>query len=58
MSTTKVPPAAAARVVEWVRHHLYRLNQRLMPAPAAMMEMIIAHLGVAGDHGRRRVRRR
>lgn len=43
MSTTaKVPPAAAARVVEWVRHHLYRLNQRLMPAPAAMMEMIIA----------------
>jgi hypothetical protein len=43
MSTTaKVPPAAAARVVEWVRHHLYRLNQRLMPAPATMMEMIIA----------------
>jgi C-methyltransferase len=43
MSTTaKVPPAAAARVVEWVRHYLYRLNQRLMPAPASMMEMIIA----------------
>lgn len=43
MSTTaKVPPAAAARVVEWVRHHLSRLNQRLLPAPAAMMEMIIA----------------
>ena len=43
MSTTaKVPPAAAARVVEWLRHHLYRLNQRLMPAPATMMEMIIA----------------
>jgi C-methyltransferase len=40
--TAKVPPAAAARVVEWVRHHLYRLNQRLMPAPATMMEMIIA----------------
>src|ERR1700735_4710026 len=43
MSTTaKVAPAAAARVVEWVRHYLYRLNQRLMPAPASMMEMIIA----------------
>jgi len=43
MSTTaKVPSAKAARIVEWVRHHLYRLNQRLVPAPAAMMEMIIA----------------
>jgi len=42
MSTTrKVPPAKAARIVEWIRHHLYRLNQRLVPAPAAMMEMII-----------------
>jgi C-methyltransferase len=39
---TKVPPAKLARVVEWTRHHLYRLNQRLAPAPAAMMEMIIA----------------
>src|SRR5580693_9515128 len=43
MSTTAmVPPAKLARVVEWIRHHLYRLNQRLVPAPAAMMEMIIA----------------
>jgi C-methyltransferase len=43
MSTTaKVPPARLARVVEWIRHHLYRLHQRLTPAPAAMMEMIIA----------------
>jgi hypothetical protein len=38
----KVPPVAAARAVEWIRHHLYRLNQRLLPAPAAMMEMIVA----------------
>jgi hypothetical protein len=38
----KVPPVAAARAVEWVRHHLYRLNHRLLPAPAAMMEMIVA----------------
>ena len=37
-----VPPVTAARAVEWVRHHLYRLNQRLLPAPAAMMEMIVA----------------
>jgi C-methyltransferase len=43
MSTTpRVPPAKLARVIEWTRHHLYRLNQRLVPAPAAMMEMIIA----------------
>jgi C-methyltransferase len=37
-----VRPAGAARAVEWLRHHLYRLNQRLLPAPAAMMEMIVA----------------
>ena len=43
MSTTaKVPPAKLARIVEWTRHHLYRLHQRLTPAPAAMIEMIIA----------------
>jgi C-methyltransferase len=43
MSTTvRVPPATVARIIEWIRHHLYRLHQRLAPAPAAMMEMIIA----------------
>ncbi|MFL6086530.1 MAG: methyltransferase [Mycobacterium sp.] len=43
MSTTaKVPPAKLARVIEWTRHHLYRLHQRLTPAPAAMIEMILA----------------
>jgi C-methyltransferase len=40
--SSAVPPATLARVVEWIRHHLYRLYQRLTPAPAAMMEMIIA----------------
>src|ERR1700722_2176232 len=40
--TTKVPLAKLARVVEWIRHYLYRLHQRLTPAPAAMMEMIVA----------------
>jgi hypothetical protein len=39
---TKVPPAKLARAVEWTRHHLYRLHQRLTPAPAAMIEMILA----------------
>ncbi len=42
MTTATMPPAKVARVVEWIRHQLYRLNQRLVPAPAAMMEMIIA----------------
>jgi O-methyltransferase/methyltransferase family protein len=41
-TTAKVPPAILARVVERIRHYLYRLHQRLTPAPAAMMEMIIA----------------
>ncbi|MDT5016434.1 MAG: hypothetical protein QOD39_2594 [Mycobacterium sp.] len=41
-TTVKVPPAKLARVVEWIRHHLYRLHQRLTPAPAAMIEMILA----------------
>src|SRR3984893_13658890 len=40
--TTRVPPAKLARAVEWIRHYLYRLHQRLTPAPAAMMEMVIA----------------
>ena len=43
MSTTfRVPPAKLARLIEWIRHHLYRLHQHLVPAPAAMMEMILA----------------
>ena len=42
MTTTKAPPAKVARVVERIRHHLYRLHQRLTPAPAAMIEMILA----------------
>jgi C-methyltransferase len=41
-ATAKSPPATLARAVEWMRHHLYRLHQRLAPAPAAMMEMIVA----------------
>ena len=41
-TTARVPPAKLARVVEWIRHHLIRLHQQLTPAPAAMMEMILA----------------
>ena len=41
-TTAKVPPAKLARVVEWIRHHLIRLHQRLTPAPAAVLEMILA----------------
>src|SRR3984957_36381 len=40
--TARVPPAKLARFVEWIRHYLSRLHQRMTPAPAAMMEMIIA----------------
>ena len=37
----KVPPAWVARAVERTRHRLLRLHLRLLPAPAAMMEMIV-----------------
>jgi O-methyltransferase/methyltransferase family protein len=38
----RVPPVALARAVEWVRYQLSRIRQRLTPAPAAMLEMIVA----------------
>src|SRR3954453_22623675 len=41
-TTTKVPPAKLARLVERIRHNLHRFDHRLVPAPAAMLEMIIA----------------
>jgi len=42
VNPAKPPPAILARVLERIRHHLFRLYQRLTPAPAAMMEMIVA----------------
>jgi C-methyltransferase len=36
------PPARLARAVERIRHYLNLFHQRLTPAPAAMMEMIVA----------------
>ncbi|MED5811395.1 methyltransferase [Mycolicibacterium sp. 050232] len=41
MTPAKVPPARLVRAVERVRHHLRRLHQRAVPAPAAMLEMIL-----------------
>jgi hypothetical protein len=40
-SGVKVPPVKLVRAVERLRHHLYRLHQRLVPPPAAMIELIL-----------------
>ena len=42
LTYAKVPPAKLVRIVERLRHHLYRLHQRLVPPPAAMIELILA----------------
>jgi O-methyltransferase domain/Dimerisation domain len=39
MASSKIPPAG--RAVEIVRHHLGQLHRRMIPAPAAMQEMIL-----------------
>lgn len=38
----KMPPARIARAAERLRHHLYRLHQRSVPPPLAVLEMIMA----------------
>jgi C-methyltransferase len=38
----RVPPAGLARAVEWTRHHLLLLHQRMLPAPMAMMELVVS----------------
>ncbi len=38
----RVPPVKLVRAVERVRHYLYRLHQRQVPAPSAMLELILA----------------
>src|SRR5262245_40187690 len=43
-ATTRVPPAKLVRAVERPRHHLLRLHQRLAPAPAVMMDFLVAAL--------------
>jgi C-methyltransferase len=42
LKITKVPPAQLVNVVQRVRHHLLRLHQGLLPAPAVMVEFITA----------------
>jgi hypothetical protein len=41
MASTKVPPPKAARAVERARHYLNRLQQRMVPPHAAMMDVIV-----------------
>ena len=40
MTLSKIPPAQVARVIEFVRHRVGQLHRRLIPPPAAMLEMI------------------
>jgi hypothetical protein len=40
MFSSTLPPVQVVRVIETVRHHVGRLHQRMVPPPAAMMEMI------------------
>jgi hypothetical protein len=41
-NSIKVPPVQLVRVLERVRHRLLRLHQSMVPAPAAMAELITA----------------
>jgi C-methyltransferase len=40
-SSAKVPPVRLVRIVERLRHRLNRLHQRLVPPPAAMIELVL-----------------
>jgi C-methyltransferase len=42
MKITKVPPVGLVNAVQRFRHHLLRLHQALAPAPAVMVEFIVA----------------
>jgi C-methyltransferase len=37
-------PVPLVRALERVRHHLYRLHQKLVPPPVAMTELIMGHM--------------
>ncbi len=39
---TRVPPVPLVRLVERLRNTLYRVHQRLAPAPAAMLDLILS----------------
>jgi C-methyltransferase len=38
------PPVPLVRALERIRHGLYRLHQKLVPAPLAMSELIMGHM--------------
>jgi C-methyltransferase len=38
------PPVPLVRALERVRHHLYRLHQKLVPPPVAVTELIMGHM--------------
>ena len=40
MALSKVPPARVVRIIEVVHHHLGQLHRRMVPPPAALLEMI------------------
>jgi hypothetical protein len=40
MFSPTLPPAQFARAIERVRHHVGQLHQRMVPPPAAMMELV------------------
>ncbi|HEU4360968.1 MAG TPA: methyltransferase [Mycobacterium sp.] len=42
MSMDKVPPTRLAHAIEAARHYLLRLHQKMVPAPVAMSEMVLA----------------
>lgn len=42
MQTTPVPPARLVKLVDRLRYSLYRLHQRLAPAPVVMIDLILA----------------
>ena len=50
MFSSIIPAARVARLVEIVRHHLGQLQQRMVPPPIAVMEMVMNAWGRAGDY--------
>ena len=38
------PPVPLVRALERTRHYLYRLHQKLVPAPVAMTELLMGHM--------------
>ena len=42
MQSTRVPPVRLVRLVDRLRHILYRCQQKLAPAPVVMIELILA----------------